>query len=157
MPDGLFLHHIKIMHIRLFSILLTAVTALLVLTPSSMAQGRRTVSYASQRGVTIAYLYEEVDIHPSFPGGDRKMYSFINSERRYPQRAYEDGIEGRVLCSVIIDREGNIGHIEVVRGIEESLDREAVRIIEAMPRWEPGCIDGEPVPTFCLIPVSFRK
>ncbi len=80
-------------------------------------------------------IYEEVDIHPSFPGGDHKMYSFINSERRYPAKAYDAGIEGRVLISCIVEANGDISHIEVVKGVEDSLDREAVRIIESMPRW----------------------
>ncbi len=84
------------------------------------------------------------------------MYSFINSERRYPAKAYDAGIEGRVLISCIVEANGDISHIEVVKGVEDSLDREAVRIIESMPRWEPGVIGDEPVDTYCLIPVPFR-
>lgn len=145
------------MLLRLSSILLSATAALFISLPSASAQGRRTVSLASARGITSAYLYEEVDVHPTFPGGDRKMYSFINSERRYPSEAYEAGIEGRVLCSCIVEDDGTLSHVEVVKGVEQSLDREAVRVIEAMPRWEPGQIDGEPVDTYCLIPVSFRR
>ncbi|MDE5627211.1 MAG: energy transducer TonB, partial [Candidatus Amulumruptor sp.] len=61
-----------------------------------------------------------------------------------------------VLCSVLIDSDGTIAGVEVVRGVERSLDAEAMRIIEAMPKWQPGRIGDTPVPTLCLIPVSFR-
>lgn len=145
------------MSLRLFSILLPALAAFVCSIPHASAQGRRTVALTSSQGATAsAYLYEEVDIHPSFPGGDHKMYSFINSERRYPAKAYDAGIEGRVLISCIVEANGDISHIEVVKGVEDSLDHEAVRIIESMPRWEPGVIGDEPVDTYCLIPVPFR-
>lgn len=140
-----------------YSILLTALTALFITSPHTSAQVRRTVALSTSDGATTnAYLYEEVDRHPTFPGGDHKMCSFINSERRYPSKAYDAGIEGRVLCSCIIRSDGTIDHVKVVKGVEESLDREAVRIIEAMPRWNPGVVDDRPVDTYCLIPVPFR-
>lgn len=127
-----------------------------VTAPDTSAQVRRTVALNTSRGTTTVYLSEEVDVHPSFPGGDRQMLEFINSERHYPAEAYRDGIEGRVLCSVLIDSDGTIAGVEVVRGVERSLDAEAMRIIEAMPKWQPGRIGDTPVPTLCLIPVSFR-
>lgn len=121
-------------------------------------QGRRIVAVACEGTATIsAYLYEEVDIHPAFPGGDRKLMSFINRERVYPAEAYQQGIGGRVICSFIVGPDGTISHIEVVRGIEPSLDREAVRIISAMPRWSPGFVGSHPVATYCILPISFRR
>lgn len=124
----------------------------------AMPQARRTVALADKQGVSVSvYLSEEVDIHPSFPGGDRELLRFVNSERRYPARAYKEGIEGRVMCSFIVGTDGSISRIEVVRGVEQSLNAEAVRVIQAMPRWQPGSIDGEPVATYCLLPIAFRK
>ncbi|MCM1029242.1 MAG: energy transducer TonB [Pseudoflavonifractor sp.] len=121
-------------------------------------QGRRTVALAYEGGTsTTAYLYEAVDIHPVFPGGDRKMMSFINAERRYPADAYRRGVEGRVICSFLVHPDGSISHIEVVRGVEESLDREAIRIIGAMPHWEPGYVGSKAVATFCILPIPFRR
>ncbi|MBD5346987.1 MAG: energy transducer TonB [Bacteroides sp.] len=145
------------MSLRLISILLTGAALFTITIPEISAQGRRTVTLSASGGATRnAYLYEEVDVHPSFPGGDHKMINFINSERHYPEKAYDAGIEGRVLCSCIIAADGEISNIEVVRGVEASLDREAVRIIGSMPKWEPGKIDNVPVDTYCLIPVPFR-
>lgn len=140
-------------------IIITLLTIAALTSPSGDdRQGRRTVALAYE-GVTTAsaYLYEAVDVHPSFPGGDRKLMSFINAERRYPAEAYSNGIEGRVICSFIVKPDGSIDHIEVVRGVERSLDREAVRIISVMPRWIPGKIGSEAVATYCILPISFRR
>lgn len=121
-------------------------------------QVRRTVALTTANGVrSSAYLAEEVDVRPAFPGGDHKLYQFINAERRYPADAWNNGIHGRVVCSFIVSADGQISHIEVVRGVDPSLDAEACRIIAAMPRWTPGIIDGSPVATYCLLPISFRR
>ncbi len=84
------------------------------------------------------------------------MIQFINNERRYPRSAYENAIEGRVLCSFIVEPDGKITNVEVVRGVDESLDREAMRVIQNMPRWEPGNIGGDKVAVYCLLPIPFR-
>ena len=85
------------------------------------------------------------------------MLRFINNERRYPAEAYHDGIQGRVLCSFVVSEDGSLTHISVIRGVEESLDREAVRIISEMPKWMAGEIDDTPVPVYCILPIPFRR
>lgn len=144
------------MSLRLISILIGASTATLFTSLRADAQERRTVAMSCNGTTTKVFLSETVDTHPAFPGGDHKMYGFINENRRYPAKAYEAGIEGRVLCSCIVDSNGDISNIKIVKGVEESLDREAVRIISIMPKWTPGKVDGEPVDTYCLIAVPFR-
>ncbi len=103
------------------------------------------------------YEYESVDVQPQFPGGDMAMYRFINNERRYPRQAYHAGIEGRVLCSFVVGEDGTLSHISVIKGVEESLNREAVRILSKMPPWTVGLIDETPVPVYCILPIAFRK
>jgi TonB family C-terminal domain len=103
------------------------------------------------------YEYDFVDVQPQFPGGSSAMIRFINNERRYPSTAYHNGVEGRVLCSFIVNTDGSISHIAVLRGVEESLNREAVRIISQMPNWEAGQLDGSNVPVYCILPIAFRK
>ncbi|MCC8072439.1 MAG: energy transducer TonB [Bacteroidales bacterium] len=127
------------------------------------AQDRRQVTYninptLSGANCQIqAYVPESVDVQPRFPGGDAAMLKFINKERHYPYDAFQMGIEGRVLCSFIVTDEGEICHIEVVRGVEPSLDEEAVRIISAMPRWEAGKIGHDAVPVYCMLAIPFRR
>ncbi|MCM1138791.1 MAG: energy transducer TonB [Duncaniella sp.] len=103
------------------------------------------------------YEYDFVDRQPEFPGGNNELIRFINQERRYPQDAYREGIEGRVLCSFVVNEDGTLSHISVIKGVEESLNKEAVRIISQMPPWLAGAINNTPVPVYCILPIPFRK
>lgn len=105
---------------------------------------------------TVVYEYNCVDSQPHFPGGDIAMLQFINHERRYPSEAYDKGIQGRVLCGFVVNENGTISNVEVMRGVEESLNQEAVRIIREMPAWEAGELDGRAVPVYCVLPIAFR-
>lgn len=135
---------------------------LIIFTTETVAQNRRYVTY---RSMTInhtvvnvqAYLYDVVDVQPQFPGGDAEMMKFINKERKYPKSAYDSGIEGRVVCSFIVKPNGEISNAEVLRGVEESLNQEALRIIESMPKWEAGSINDINVPVYCILAIPFRK
>lgn len=132
--------------------------SLLTAIPMSGQRVNTTSSTRAQRmQITMnVYEYDFVDRQPQFPGGDNAMIRFINNERRYPKEAYREGIEGRVLCSFIVNEDGTISHISVLRGVEESLNREAVRVISQMPPWIAGEIDNTPVPVYCIIPIPFR-
>ncbi len=106
---------------------------------------------------TYAYTCESVDIIPAFPGGDGALMQFINTERKYPRQAYDDAIEGRVLCSFVVESDGSLTHLTVLRGVEESLNAEAIRIISKMPVWVPGQIDNKKVAVYCILPIPFRR
>lgn len=110
----------------------------------------------SGSGYMEVYEYDVVDFQPQFPGGEYALIRYINSERRYPQEAYARGIEGRVLCSFVVNADGSISHVTVIRGVEESLDKEAVRVIGNMPRWEAGRVGQHHVPVYCVLPIAFR-
>lgn len=103
------------------------------------------------------YEYDFVSEKPSFPGGDGRLIGFINRERRYPERAYKKGIQGRVTCSFVVNADGTVSNITILKGVEPSLNKEALRIFAAMPVWNPGKIDGRPVPVRVIWPIPFRK
>ncbi|MBD5304698.1 MAG: energy transducer TonB [Bacteroides sp.] len=103
------------------------------------------------------YEYDYVTEKPSFPGGDSSLMKFINQHREYPRAAYERGIQGRVTCSFVVNADGSISHISIIRGVEASLNKEAIRILSTMPEWQPGKIDGKNVPTRVIWSVPFRK
>ena len=103
------------------------------------------------------YEYDYVSDKPSFPGGDWKLVEFITSTRRYPKKAYDAGIQGRVTCSFVVNANGSISHIHVIKSVEDSLNEEAVRILAAMPDWEPGRMEGRPVPVRVIRSISFLK
>ena len=128
--------------------------------PAAEAQTFRVTTGISVNGnpnYIEVYEYDFVEKKPQFPGGGQKMVSFINEHRRYPAEAYARGIEGRVMCSFVLHPDGAISHISVLRGVEPSLNREAVRIISKMPSWEPGSISGQAVPVRVVCAVPFRK
>ena len=103
------------------------------------------------------YEYDYVSEKPMFPGGEHKLLKFINKTREYPQKAYEANIQGRVICSFIVDCDGSIKYIQILKGVEESLNQEAIRIIQKMPDWIPGRIDGQVIPVRVVYPIAFRK
>lgn len=85
------------------------------------------------------------------------MIRFINSTRRYPEVAYRQRIEGRVLCGFVINEDGSVGDVNVLCGVEESLDREAVRVISSMPKWKAGRVNNSAVATYFILPIHFRR
>lgn len=125
----------------------------------SKGQVFRTI--ASTNGNTVHYMqiyeYNSVDIPPTFPGGNMALMSFINHERCYPHDAYEKGIQGRVVCGFVVNEDGHISDISVVKSVEESLDREAVRVVSMMPHWLAGVHDNQAVPVFCIVTIPFRR
>ena len=103
------------------------------------------------------FEYDYVTDKPCFPGGDGKLMKFINDTREYPKPAYDRGIQGRVTCSFVVNIDGTVSHISVLRGVEPSLNKEAIRILSKMPEWHPGKLNGQPVPTRVIWSVPFRK
>jgi len=103
------------------------------------------------------FEYDYVTEKPSFPGGDSHLMRFINNTREYPKEAYSRRIQGRVTCSFVVNTDGSISHISVLRGVEPSLNKEAIRVLSLMPEWTPGKLNGQPVPTRVVWSVPFRR
>jgi protein TonB len=84
------------------------------------------------------------------------MMKFLSENIKYPVIAQENGIQGRVICNFVVERDGSITDVQVVRGVDPSLDKEAVRVIQSMPKWKPGMQRGKPVRVRFTLPVVFR-
>ena len=97
-----------------------------------------------------------VDVMPQYPGGDRELLKFIAQSIKYPTDAQEAGVQGRVICSFVVDKKGNIVEPRIIRGIDPSLDAEALRVIGMMPRGTPGRQDGKAVRVLYTVPITFR-
>ena len=100
-------------------------------------------------------IYEIVDVLPQFPGGKKEFMSFIGENIQYPQDAQKAGIEGRVVCQFVVEKDGSINEVKVVRSINPALDQEAVRVIQSMPKWTPGTVKNEPVRCMFFVPIAF--
>ena len=101
-------------------------------------------------------IFVIVEKNPEFPGGDVARLRFLTDNIKYPVVAQENGIQGRVTCQFVVNTDGTIVDIEVVRGVDPSLDREAMRVISIMPKWTPGEQRGKPVRVRFTLPVQFR-
>ncbi len=101
-------------------------------------------------------IFVVVEQFPEYPGGQAAMMKFLNDNIRYPVIAQENGIQGRVVCNFVVERDGSITDVQVVRGVDPSLDREAVRVIQQMPNWTPGRQRGQAVRVRFTLPVQFR-
>lgn len=101
-------------------------------------------------------VYDVVEQMPSFPGGISGLKTYLNQNIRYPAEAQETCAQGRVVVSFVVGKDGHISDVTVLRSVDPSLDKEAVRVIRNMPRWTPGKQGGEPVRVRYNVPVSFR-
>ena len=94
---------------------------------------------------------------PVFPGGQAALFEYLSQQVTYPEEAQANGIEGRVICSFVVDTDGSITDVEVARSSGDvSLDQEAIQVIQSMPKWQPAQQDGVPVPVRFTIPITFK-
>ena len=102
-------------------------------------------------------VFKVVETMPSFPGGDAALMKFISDNVRYPAIAQENGIQGRAICQFTVEKDGSITDIQIVRSAgDETLDKEAKRVIKSMPKWSPGKQRGKAVRVSYTIPINFR-
>lgn len=97
-----------------------------------------------------------VETMPSYPGGEKALFKYLADNVKYPVAAQEKGIQGKVICQFVIDKDGKITDIEVVRSVSHVLDAEAIRVIKMMPNWVPGQQRGKTVKVKYTLPVNFR-
>ena len=101
-------------------------------------------------------VFDVVEEMPSFPGGNGALMSYLNNNTKYPVVAQENGVQGRVIISFVVERDGSISDVKVARSVDPSLDREAQRVVKSMPRWTPGKQNGQTVRVKYTVPVVFR-
>ena len=102
-------------------------------------------------------IFVVVEKMPEFPGGQQALFKYLSENVKYPVIAQENGIQGRVICQFVVNKDGAIVDVEVVRsGGDPSLDKEAIRVIKSMPNWKPGKQRGKPVRVKYTVPVNFK-
>ncbi len=101
-------------------------------------------------------IHIRVEKMPEFPGGQEALNRYLVRNIKYPLLAQENGIQGRVVCQFVVNSDGSIVDISVVRGVEESLDKEAIRVIKSMPKWTPGRQGGKSVRVKYTLPIRFK-
>lgn len=102
-------------------------------------------------------VFEVVENMPEFPdGGMPGLMKYLSTNIRYPEAAHKAGTQGRVTVQFVVGKDGSIGNVSILRGVDPALDAEAIRVISGMPKWKPGTQKGEPVNVKYTVPVMFR-
>jgi periplasmic protein TonB len=100
-------------------------------------------------------IFMVVESMPEFPGGEPALYKYLAENIKYPQMAKESGIQGRVFVTFVVERDGRVTDVRVLRGIGGGCDEEAIRVVAGMPKWAPGKQRGKPVRVQYNLPVKF--
>ncbi len=108
------------------------------------------------RQTTAPEIYHVVEQMPQFPGGNAGMLKYIRENLRYPQAALENNVQGRVILQFVVDKDGKVTNVQILKGIDRLCDQEAVRVIESMPQWIPGKHNGVAVSVYYRVPVTFK-
>ncbi|MBR4566122.1 MAG: energy transducer TonB [Prevotella sp.] len=101
-------------------------------------------------------VFDVVEQMPEFPGGAAALMKWLSDNIKYPSIAEENGIQGRVVCTFVVERDGSVTDIQVARSVDPSLDKEAIRVLKKMPKWIPGKQNGSAVRVKYTVPVTFR-
>ena len=120
---------------------------LLMANTSALAQNKKSASNK---------VYEKAEVMPEYPGGDQAMMDFVANNVEYPQEARDKEISGRVMVGFIVEKDGSISDVKVVKSIGGGCDEEAVRVVKAMPKWKPGKEKGKPVRVSYMMPFTFK-
>nr|MBD3623195.1 TonB family protein [Sunxiuqinia sp.] len=100
----------------------------------------------------VFFIVEDM---PEFPGGELALRKFIANAIKYPVIAQENGIQGKVYVNFVVDTDGSITNARIARGVDSSLDKEALRVVNTLPRWKPGQQRGKPVKVSYTVPINF--
>ncbi|MBQ4421087.1 MAG: energy transducer TonB [Bacteroidales bacterium] len=139
------------------SVKLTAFSLMLLCIVSLQAQGnKKTNDKSTNKNITADKVYESCEQSAEFPGGFDTMLNFISSTLEYPPQSIENKIEGRVVVKFIIETDGSISNVEILKGLDEYCNQETLRIIKAMPRWKPAEEKGKKVRQQFVIPIRFK-
>ena len=101
-------------------------------------------------------VFDVVEVMPQYPGGQIAMLKYLMENIKYPEQAMKEGIQGRVTVRFIVEKDGSISDVKPVLSVHPLLNKEAVRVVESMPKWTPGKQNGKPVRVRFNVPVMFK-
>jgi protein TonB len=105
---------------------------------------------------TKPHVFDHVEVMPSFPGGDTELMKWLHDNIQFPTIAAEQGISGRVTVRFVVTADGSVENVEIQKGLDPSCDKEALRAVKKMPKWNPGKQNGNPVYVYFSLPINFK-
>jgi TonB family protein len=112
--------------------------------------------YGTLPADSVNYVFEKLDQLPEFPGGSEGMLHYLAGNVRYPSKARKKNIQGKVVITFVVDKNGSVVAPNVTRSVNKEIDEEAMRVITDMPRWKPGLMNGKPVKVLYHLPITFK-
>ena len=116
---------------------------------------QNTIDSTANDVAPIEKIYMVVENPPEFPGGDAGLIKYLQKNIKYPEEAEKNNIQGRVYVQFVIDKEGNVRDVKIIRGAWEELNEEALRVVSQMPQWKPGRQNGRRVSVMFNLPINF--
>lgn len=116
----------------------------------------REKKYVPKRISDNSHVFDVVEEMPQFPGGSSGLFQYLSESIIYPEEAKIKGIEGRVILTFVVETDGSISNVNIVKSVDSALDAEAIRVVATMPRWIPGRIDGVTIRVKYTVPVTFK-
>ena len=130
--------------------------ALVLVFGFTMCTEKKKAEVAEPEVEELSKVYDVVETMPEFPGGVEAMFAWVNNSIKYPAMAKDLGLEGEVICTFIVEKDGSIDSINVVAPVDSLLDKEAVRVISSMPKWTPGMQGEDTMRVRYAMPIPFR-
>ncbi len=129
--------------------ILLVILTLFALQSISFAQNQQSVTETDEK------VFTSVEQKPEFPGGDKALMAFIAQNLKYPKIAREANIQGKVFVQFIVEKDGSVTNVKVLRGIGDLSD-EAIRVVNLLPKWIPGKQNGQTVRVYYTLPITFK-
>lgn len=101
-------------------------------------------------------IFTAVEENPQFPGGEAELYKYISKNLRYPEMAQQNNIQGRVFVKFVVEKDGSVGQVQIARGKDPDLDKEAMRVVKTLPKFIPGKMNGQTVRVWYTLPINFK-
>ena len=101
-------------------------------------------------------VYDKVEVMPEYPGGMEALFEYMKNNVKYPEKAKEQKIEGRVVVGFIVEKDGSISEVHSLKAVHPLLEQEAIRLVNNMPKWIPGKVKGKAVRVSFALPVNFK-
>ena len=114
------------------------------------------VEMAEEEEEEEAEVFFIVENMPEFPGGELAMRKYLTEHTQYPEIAKENGLSGKVFVQFVINQKGEIENVKIARGVDPALDKEAIRVVQSLPKWKPGSQRGKPVRVSFTVPINFQ-
>ena len=141
----------------LFTISALVLLVIVVAPARANAQDKKEKTTQTRKDTTTDdKIYEVCEQMPIFEGGDAALLKYLTDSVKYPELAKKHGVQGRVVIGFIVEKDGSLTDVKVLRHVDIALDAEALRVVKGMPKWIPGCQDEQLVRVRYNVPVSFR-